>query len=69
MTVGHWFIKENFDYVPTIGWHIDPFGHQASQAALFAQMGFDAWFFARIDYQDKTWRLDNRTLEMLWSPL
>lgn len=50
MTVGHWFIKENFDYVPNIGWHIDPFGHQASQAALFSQMGFDAWFFARIDY-------------------
>ncbi len=28
----------------------DPFGHAASQASLFAQMGFDAFFFARIDY-------------------
>ena len=30
MTTGHKFIKENFDVVPTIGWHIDPFGHSNS---------------------------------------
>jgi alpha-mannosidase len=31
-------------------------------------MGFDAFFFARIDYQDFAKRKENRTLEMIWSP-
>jgi len=50
MTVGHKFLKDTFNITPTIGWHIDPFGHQASSAALFSQMGFNAFFFSRIDY-------------------
>jgi len=31
-------------------------------------MGFDSFFFARIDYQDFQKRKENRTLEMIWSP-
>jgi len=27
MTVGHKFLLDNFGIRPTIGWHIDPFGH------------------------------------------
>jgi len=50
MTIGHKWLLDTFNVIPNIGWHIDPFGHQASQAALFSQMGFNAWFFARIDY-------------------
>lgn len=42
MTFGHQFLLETFGVRPTIGWQIDPFGHSASQASLFAQMGFDA---------------------------
>ena len=51
MTLGHQFLNQTFNIQPTIGWHIDPFGHSATQASLFAQIGFDAFFFARIDYQ------------------
>ena len=36
MRAGHRFLKEEFDYVPNIGWHIDPFGHHSASAALFA---------------------------------
>jgi hypothetical protein len=68
MTVGHKFLLENFGFIPTIGWHIDPFGHAAAQAALFAQMGFHAFFFARVDYQDKLNRLNDSSMEMIWQP-
>jgi len=66
MARGHSFLKENFGVVPRIGWHIDPFGHSAEQASMFASMGFDAFFFARIDYDDKIKRLQDKTLEMVW---
>ena len=36
MTIGHQFLKQHFDYIPTIGWHIDPFGHSQAQASLFS---------------------------------
>ena len=31
-------------------------------------MGFDAWFFARLDYQDKSARMDNIEMEWLQRP-
>lgn len=68
MTLGHQFLLDNFNYIPQIGWHIDPFGHAAAQAALFAQMGFNAFFFSRIDYQDKANRLADKGMEMIWIP-
>ncbi|XP_052868628.1 lysosomal alpha-mannosidase-like [Anopheles cruzii] len=51
---------------PRIGWQIDPFGHSREQASLFAQMGYDGMFFARLDYQDKNHRMATQTPEMVW---
>jgi alpha-mannosidase len=51
-----------------VAWHIDPFGHHASTASLFYQMGFKAIFFSRIDFQDKALRLQKKEMEMLWRP-
>lgn len=51
---------------PRAGWQIDPFGHSREQASLFAQMGFDGVFFARLDWRDKSKRLQDKTAEMLW---
>lgn len=31
-------------------------------------MGFDAWFFARLDSQDKEKRVDDKELEFIWMP-
>lgn len=69
MTFGHKFLLETFNVTPTIGWHIDPFGHAAAQASLFAQMGFNAFYFSRIDYQDHADRLINKGMEMVWQPI
>ncbi|XP_062548695.1 lysosomal alpha-mannosidase-like [Armigeres subalbatus] len=51
---------------PRAGWQIDPFGHSREQASIFAQMGFDGMFFARLDWRDKSKRLEDQTAEMLW---
>ena len=68
MTVGLRWLQETLDYVPSVAWHIDPFGHHAASASLFSQLGFNSFFFARIDYQDKSNRMDKRNLEMVWRP-
>ncbi|XP_047310058.1 alpha-mannosidase At3g26720-like [Impatiens glandulifera] len=66
-TLGHQFIEKEFGQRPRVGWQIDPFGHSAVQAYLLgAELGFDSLFFARIDYQDRAKRLDEKTLEFMW---
>ncbi|EGC32455.1 hypothetical protein DICPUDRAFT_49593 [Dictyostelium purpureum] len=66
MTVGHQFLWENFGVMPKIGWHIDPFGHSSTQAAIFGAMGFDAFIVGRIDYQDIGIRLQDKQMEFMW---
>jgi hypothetical protein len=68
MAIGHAFLLKELGYVPTVGWSIDPFGHSAANADLYAKMGINSIFFARIDYQDKQQRLNEKTLEMIWTP-
>lgn len=66
-TLGHRFIKQEFGKIPRIGWQIDPFGHSAVQAYLLsAEVGFDALFFSRIDYQDRIKRKNLKSLEVVW---
>uniref|UniRef100_A0A499FTU7 Alpha-mannosidase n=1 Tax=Anopheles arabiensis TaxID=7173 RepID=A0A499FTU7_ANOAR len=67
-TWGLRFLNDTFGECgrPRIGWQIDPFGHSREQASLFAQMGYDGLFFARLDYQDKNNRMQTRTPEMIW---
>ncbi|KAJ3678236.1 hypothetical protein LUZ60_002039 [Juncus effusus] len=66
-TLGHQFIKKEFNFIPRIGWQIDPFGHSSVQAYLLsAELGFDALYFSRIDYQDREKRKDTKSLEIIW---
>lgn len=68
MTLGHRFIKTEFNQTARAAWHIDTFGHSAAQARLASEMGFDSLFIERIDYQDFDSRLRDGRLEMIWRP-
>lgn len=68
MRLGHDFILKEFGVKPRIGWQVDPFGHSNTNARLFAEMGFDALFFARMDGADKDQRKERKALEWLWMP-
>ena len=68
MKIGHDFVLKNFGVKPRIGWQIDRFGHSNTNARIFAEMGFDAWFFARLDYQDKNKRMNDLEMEWIWMP-
>jgi lysosomal alpha-mannosidase len=67
MSLGLRFISNTFGVRPTVGWHIDPFGHSSVQAYLFSLMGFDSFYFGRIDYFDKAVRLLEADMEIMWS--
>lgn len=68
MTLGLKFLNETFGQCgqPKTGWQIDPFGHTSEQASLFAQFGFDSMFVARISYEDKLVRRENKSLDIIW---
>ena len=51
-----------------MGWHLDPFGHSSANPRLFADMGFEAWMFARLDWGDKDKRILEKSLNYLWRP-
>ncbi|KAK9230889.1 hypothetical protein WN943_021120 [Citrus x changshan-huyou] len=66
-TLGHRYIKQHFNKTPKAGWQIDPFGHSAVQAYLLGvELGFDSVHFARIDYQDRAKRKEDKSLEVIW---
>ena len=66
--VGFEFLEKEFGVRPRIGWQIDPFGHSNTNARIFSELGFDAWFFARLDYQDKEKRENELEMEFVWRP-
>ncbi|TRY82085.1 hypothetical protein DNTS_024091 [Danionella cerebrum] len=68
MTLGLRFLNDTFGECgrPRVAWHIDPFGHAREHASIFAQMGYDGFFFGRLDYQDKSRRMKTKEMEMLW---
>lgn len=68
MRIGLQFLKEEFNYRPTIAWFIDPFGHSASNAFVLKQLGFEKIVFVRIDYKEKEIRRENSSLEFNWKP-
>lgn len=65
-TLGHQFLLKELNYRPRVGWQIDPFGHSNTHAWLSSEVGFEALFFGRIDYQDRAKRMDEKSMEFIW---
>jgi len=53
---------------PHVGWQIDPFGHSNANARIFYELGFDSWFFARLDQGELDKRTENKELEWIQRP-
>jgi lysosomal alpha-mannosidase len=66
MEVGARFLKEELGVEMNIGWHIDPFGHASATPRYMAEMGFDAFFFWRTDYEQRQHHLNTKTMETVW---
>ena len=66
--MAHDFLWEEFKIKPKIGWQLDPFGHSAANAWVFAELGLEAMFFARINHDDFENRKANKDLQFVWEP-
>ncbi|CAF1239524.1 unnamed protein product [Rotaria sordida] len=67
-TFGFRFVKNELRTCsqPAVAWQLDLFGHGREINSLFAQMGYDAILFGRLDYQEKEQRTTEKTLQMIW---
>lgn len=68
---GHQWLSKEFGVAPRVGWNIDAFGHTQANAALFHDLGFEAFFFARAgkDDIDARFKADVHGSHFLWRPL
>ncbi|ETO09219.1 hypothetical protein RFI_28169, partial [Reticulomyxa filosa] len=68
MTDGQQFILRQFGDSgrPTVGWHIDPFGHSYVTGGLWSEVGFDAFAMWRINYRQQEQRQQQQNLEFVW---
>ena len=55
------------EYVPKVGWQMDPFGHSSFQPTAYSKMGMDSWFFGRVDIEEFAFRKHKHTLETIHS--
>lgn len=67
-TLGHRFVYQEFNFTPSVGWSVDPFGHSSTHAHLLAQMGMNLAFFDRIHYSDQRKRRAENNTEFYWMP-
>jgi lysosomal alpha-mannosidase len=51
---------------PKVGWQIDPFGHSREHASISKQLGFEGLVLGRIDYRDKSQRIEDKNLDFNW---
>lgn len=66
MTEGLMFLNATLGVRPTVGWHIDPFGHSSFTPELFSLLTYDAFVLNRIPDPIKQEMKKNKELEFHW---
>ena len=66
--IGHEWLAKEFGVTPRIGWNIDDFGHSQANTRIFAELGFEAMFFSRLDHAEKDQKTNDQAMNFLWRP-
>ena len=66
MTEGLLFLNTTLGVRPTIGWHIDPFGHSSLTPELYSLLEYDAFVLNRIPDPIKQQMKRDQGLEFHW---
>ena len=66
MTEGLLFLNTTLGVRPTVGWHIDPFGHSAFTPQLYSLLTYDVFVLNRIPDPIKQRMKRDRDLEFHW---
>lgn len=66
MTEGLMFLNTTLGVRPTVGWHIDPFGHSSSTPELYSLLNYKAFVLNRIPDPIKQEMKRDRGLEFHW---
>jgi lysosomal alpha-mannosidase len=56
---GQDFLMKEFGIIPKVAWHADAFGHSSTNAKLFYELGYDGFFFGRINENQKAQLIEN----------
>ena len=46
---GHGWLQREFGFSPKVGWNLNNLAHTSTNALLFAELGYEAQFMARMD--------------------
>lgn len=68
--LGQQFLHKEFGVASKIGWNMRAPGQSSTNARLFAQLGFEAQFFTRLDDELKIilMRKENPGMNFMWQP-
>ena len=64
--IGHQFLLEEFNITPKSAWFLDSFGHNAGNAHIASQMGFDSLVLGRFHENYLELFKDKKLLEFYW---
>lgn len=63
---GREYCQKKFNYLPSIGWSIDPFGHSSYISRLYAELGYSAQVMNRIPYYQKAMMKRHKQMLFNW---
>lgn len=52
--LGHQYLQQEFGVTPKVGWNLLAYGHSATNARLFSDLGYKAQFFSNLDVDVKS---------------